>query len=550
MKKLTISHRIILLSTILMILSGVITYVSLEGINAITSKYQWILDNNTTKQQITQDMFLQFREARINALLSVTEGATDETKKASLQAMNKASKEVDKLITLYENLKMVPEEQKIFKSIRENWQNYLVILEKIRTYHSENLDDKDLLFQIVQKDCPAAADKLKMSFENLVEYHAINTKNSIEEAVQTSLNTRNFTLFLAFASIFFGLVVTFFINRVTKNVLGSIVGKVTDVTYKLNTASENLAASSQQLATSAQQQASSTEEISSSLEEITGMVEATMKQSNDSVNLSKEISVLVEEGTESMENLEKSVAEIAETNKKVEKLVYLIEEIGKKTEIIDEIVFQTKLLSFNASVEAERAGEHGRGFAVVAQEVGNLAQMSGKSANEIGEIVKNSIKEAEEVVSLSKSKVASGVEFSKQTSTKLKSIHSVSKEISNAVNEVLKASEEQNIGIKQINTNVQLISHSTQENAATAEEFSSGSRMLTDQSKKLEKSVEDLQELVTGRVNKMERDYQIHDVADVVQFPKRNHKTSRPSPAKKAVGQNFQNEEEDFWDNL
>ena len=73
----------------------------------------------------------------------------------------------------------------------------------------------------------------------------------------------------------------------------------------------------------------------------------------------------------------------------------IIQEIEDKTKAIDEIVFQTKLLSFNASVEAERAGEHGRGFSVVAQEVGNLAQLSGKSAAEINEILKRKYKSGE-----------------------------------------------------------------------------------------------------------------------------------------------------------
>ncbi|EQC49763.1 methyl-accepting chemotaxis protein [Bacteriovorax sp. DB6_IX] len=73
----------------------------------------------------------------------------------------------------------------------------------------------------------------------------------------------------------------------------------------------------------------------------------------------------------------------SEGNKKINEIVSVINEISEKTKVINDIVFQTKLLSFNASVEAARAGEHGKGFAVVAEEVGNLAQMSGKAAEEM-----------------------------------------------------------------------------------------------------------------------------------------------------------------------
>ncbi|MCX7978832.1 MAG: methyl-accepting chemotaxis protein, partial [Bdellovibrionaceae bacterium] len=69
----------------------------------------------------------------------------------------------------------------------------------------------------------------------------------------------------------------------------------------------------------------------------------------------------------------------------------VIRQVAKKTEVINEIVFQTKLLSFNASVEAARAGEAGKGFAVVAEEVGKLAKMSGDAATEISQIVEKGL---------------------------------------------------------------------------------------------------------------------------------------------------------------
>ncbi|MCS6837613.1 MAG: methyl-accepting chemotaxis protein [Bdellovibrionaceae bacterium] len=61
----------------------------------------------------------------------------------------------------------------------------------------------------------------------------------------------------------------------------------------------------------------------------------------------------------------------------------IVEKIGS----IRNIVFQTKLLSFNASIEAARAGDHGKGFAVVATEIGNLANMSSQLNAEIERLV-------------------------------------------------------------------------------------------------------------------------------------------------------------------
>lgn len=74
------------------------------------------------------------------------------------------------------------------------------------------------------------------------------------------------------------------------------------------------------------------------------------------------------------------------SNKKITEITKVISEVAAKTQVINEIVFKTKLLSFNASVEAARAGDQGRGFSVVAEEVGNLAKMSGDAAKEISNI--------------------------------------------------------------------------------------------------------------------------------------------------------------------
>jgi methyl-accepting chemotaxis protein len=79
------------------------------------------------------------------------------------------------------------------------------------------------------------------------------------------------------------------------------------------------------------------------------------------------------------------------TNENMADIVKSIAEIKTKTNVINDIVFQTKLLSFNASVEAARAGEHGKGFAVVAEEVGALAAMSGNASKEIAQLLDGSL---------------------------------------------------------------------------------------------------------------------------------------------------------------
>lgn len=323
--------------------------------------------------------------------------------------------------------------------------------------------------------------------------------SSLEPVYQhAAASTKTLLLFGSIGTLFcIGL--AFLLIRKPIGEISSLADRVSQASEEINQAAESLAAASQELASSSQEQSSSVEETSSSLEEISGMVSSAVKTSQESVELSHKVTHLVKSGTASMAELQASVQKIAEANTRVESLAKLIEEIGEKTELIDEIVFQTRLLSFNASVEAERAGEHGRGFAVVAQEVGNLAQMSGKSATEISQIVKNSIKEAQEVVKESRAKVEEGVTLCKKTADELRSIEEASKQILIGAEQVLRASEEQNTGIQQINQSINLISRATQENASSAEECSGSSQALMSQGENLTEVVSHLEVVVHGQ---------------------------------------------------
>jgi methyl-accepting chemotaxis protein len=190
--------------------------------------------------------------------------------------------------------------------------------------------------------------------------------------------------------------------------------------------------------------------------------------------------------------------EINEANNKVEQLVKVIGEIGEKTAVIDEIVFQTKLLSFNASVEAERAGEHGRGFAVVAQEVGNLAQMSGKAATEISGIVKESIKSAEAVVTDNKRKVEVGSGLVNQSAQVLQQMKKAAEQMAASARQIMNASKEQSTGVKQVSLAMDNLNKATQDTAATAEEAAGAGEELSAQATHLDGYVGELAKIIHG----------------------------------------------------
>ena len=158
--------------------------------------------------------------------------------------------------------------------------------------------------------------------------------------------------------------------------------------------------------------------------------------------------------------------------------------VNEAISIIDNIAFQTNILSLNAAVEAATAGEAGKGFAVVAQEVRNLASRSAEAAQDIKTIVENATIKANQGKSIATNMIGGYKELN----------HSISQTI-NLINDIQNASKEQLSGIEQINDAVTQLDRQTQQNAAAANQTNDVA-VITDQIAKLIVSSADEKEFV------------------------------------------------------
>ena len=195
--------------------------------------------------------------------------------------------------------------------------------------------------------------------------------------------------------------------------------------------------------------------------------------SNEAAASLEETAAALEEITSNIRNNTENIAKMAKYSNEITKASSDGEKLANKTtlamdeintqvnlvndaiSVIDQIAFQTNILSLNAAVEAATAGEAGKGFAVVAQEVRNLASRSAEAAKEIKSIVEEATKKANE-----------GKEIANEMIQGYKSLNDSINSTINLISDVEMSSKEQLSGIEQINDAINQLDQQTQQNAA------------------------------------------------------------------------------------
>ncbi len=240
----------------------------------------------------------------------------------------------------------------------------------------------------------------------------------------------------------------------TKQLGGTVsefLSMITSSGDKLNQDTDILSSSSSKLSSSANEQAASLEETAAAVEEITSII----KSSNEKVD---RMSTLANELNKSAKDGEDLASKTTQAMEDIDKQV---NSINDAITVIDQIAFQTNILSLNAAVEAATAGEAGKGFAVVAQEVRNLASRSAEAAKEIKGIVENATSKANEGKLIADNMIGGYTDLNSKIGETIE-----------LITDVTSASKEQETGIVQINDVINSLDQATQVNASSASQIS------------------------------------------------------------------------------
>ena len=258
------------------------------------------------------------------------------------------------------------------------------------------------------------------------------------------------------------------LSKITTD-LSRTMSEIQGSAMKVNSSAGQVSFAAQGLSEGATEQASSIGQLSSTMSDISERIKETAHTAQEASRLSTDTGNAVVMSNTKMEEMSRAMVEITEKSNEISKII--------KT--IDDIAFQTNILSLNAAIEAARAGAAGKGFAVVADEVGNLAQKSAKAAQNTASLIEETIDAVEK-----------GARISRETAESLDTVSQHTEKINNYIQDISAASEEEARGIAQLTQGIDQISSVVQNNSATAQESAAASEEMSGQANILNDLVE------------------------------------------------------------
>lgn len=250
--------------------------------------------------------------------------------------------------------------------------------------------------------------------------------------------------------------------------LSAALANVDQASDQLLSGADEVASGAQALAQGATEQASSIQELSETITSISDAIKANSENAAEASEKANAAGTEVQEVNAMMSELVSAMHEISEFSGETKKIVKTIEDIA----------FQTNILSLNAAIEAARAGAAGKGFAVVAEEVRNLAGKSAEAAQNTTRIIESTV-----------NSIVSGNQLCAEVAEKMNKVGETAGEVTVINNKIADSSKKAADSIVKVTVGVDQISNVVQTNSATSEQSAAASEELSSQANMLKELV-------------------------------------------------------------
>lgn len=292
-----------------------------------------------------------------------------------------------------------------------------------------------------------------------------------------------------------------------------VLSRIKDTSDVLNNSIQDLSSSSQEIATTSNEQAAAVKEIVSTMEDSDALAKSVANKIVEVTKVSTDTSEIVNEGFQVIKNSLSKMDEIKNANTEtisgIKQLGEQIESIWDIVNIINNIADQTKIIAFNAELEASAAGEAGKNFQIVATEIRRLADNTVSSTNEI----KNKINEIQHSSDRLIITSENGTEKIKQGSELTDNLRNRFDDILRSSDVSKRSSEEISTSIKQQVSAFEQILLTLKQISQGIENFTISTKSLTDSAQDLKENASRLKE-VLGRYRTEEENAKINDNAE------------------------------------
>ncbi len=248
-----------------------------------------------------------------------------------------------------------------------------------------------------------------------------------------------------------------------------IVGNVESAGREVSISSAQMSTNSAVLSQAAAEEADTVSQLNESLHSVHDQINNSAEKAAQARSMTEETVASMNEGSEKMSRMLDAMREINTTSSQIANIIKTIQDIS----------FQTNILSLNASIEAARAGAAGKGFAVVAGQVGNLANKTAQAAKSTTGLIETSLKAVDH-----------GTVIANETAEMLGMIVSKAGESATVVEEIADASTKQAESIKQVLEGMNSISSAVSQISVSAKECADSSELLATQSAMLHETVD------------------------------------------------------------
>lgn len=413
------------------------------------------------------------------------------------------------------------EEEKLFKLVNAESKLFVAGSEELLKLASGSSADRANLLKAKLKDMEKNFGDHQKNLKALDDHIVESSDSWSKEAETSAKQAERLGVILNLITIIIVSLGLFVFSKQLNLILSTIADRLHSNSSMVEQNTLKVSDVSAGLSSSTTEQAAALQETVAAATEVASMIRTTSDNSQASLERAQRGHQAAANGQIAVVELIKSIDEISNANKQISnqversneelnEIMGLIDDISKKTNVINDIVFQTRILSFNASVEAARAGEAGKGFSVVAEEVSKLATMSGKAAEEIRVLLDKSNSRVKEIVESSSTnvkrfvvqgevKVKDGIEKADGCKNVFNIINTEIEQMLTMSSQINEATREQSVGMEEINKALGQIEVSTNLNAGSTQTCSQAANELNTQVSSSKEIVQELLHVIYGK---------------------------------------------------